>query len=115
MIIDVTTKSGAIYRIDFDRGFWHKRREYDEGIFYEVHMEKIWFLKVGTNLTTPWQDEYSWASAERPEVGKHMYISSRDVWYVSTLVADISEVPNWNYGRDQDYLDALDREFDDNF
>lgn len=100
MIYDVITRTGAIYRIDLGDGFWskHRYREDAVGKYYytEIHMEKIWQMKVGTTLTFPWDDPENWYDAQMPEVGKHLYLSAKDIWYTSTEVQHIVEVEGWD-------------------
>lgn len=101
MIYDVITRTGAIYRIDLEGGFWSKHRYFPEDgdpqfSHAEIHMEKIWQMKVGSTLSFPWNDPENWYDAEMPEVGKHLYLGARDIWYTSTEVQHIIEVGGWN-------------------
>lgn len=80
--IVVTTASGREYWLDLDHLFW--RRSSDP-------IERLVDLQVGTRLVWPWQDPESWTAADRPEIGKHLYIASREVWYVTTTVVGIRE------------------------
>jgi hypothetical protein len=91
-IIDVVTESGRRYRIDLEGRFWVRiaRNGYWEPD------ERIWSLKVGTELAWPWHAPDAWEDADQPEVGKHLFLSGKDVWYVSTPVSRIVPVDSWN-------------------
>lgn len=99
MIIDAVTETGARYRIDFDRQLWTKIDRHG----YRNESERIWRLEVGTELVWPWQAEDGvWQKADRPVIGKHLFISAKDVWYVSTPITEIREVEDWFEGRETD-------------
>ena len=91
MIIDAITETGSRYRIDFDTMIWQKISR--NGI--PVATEKLWRLEVGTELAWPWDAPESWEKAERPEVGKHLFVSGKDRWYASTIIVDIVETESW--------------------
>lgn len=86
-VLDVVTESGSVYRIDLERRFWIKfsRHGYTEPI------ERITDLQVGDELVTLWSKPEAWKSAHLPVLGKHMYIASRDVWWVSLPVVRLVE------------------------
>lgn len=90
MIIDAVTESGSRYRIDLERQFWWKFNR--DGL--RTDTERLWSLKVGTVLSTPWDSPSEWEDAEAPVVGKHLFVTSRDRWYVSTPILEIIEVPS---------------------
>lgn len=101
MIYDVITRTGAIYRIDLEDGFWSKHRyfEYADNQLIasaEIHMEKIWSMMVGTTLTHPWNDPENWYSTRIPEVGKHLHLGAKNIWYTSTEVTHVVEVDGWD-------------------
>lgn len=79
-VLEVTTESGSVYRIDTEAGFWTKNGG---------PPERLWDLQVGDTLAWPWNCPTGWSRAKEPEVGKNMYIASRDVQFVSTKVAEI--------------------------
>lgn len=87
-VLDVTTESGRHYWIDTEERLW--KRISRSGI--PEFTESIWALKVGAVLAYPWHAPELWQDADVPVVGKHLFISSRDVWYVSTKVVSIEEV-----------------------
>lgn len=97
MIIDAVTESGRVYRIDFEAGLWSRISR--EG--YWTSTSSIWSLKTGTDICWPWDSPELWEDASAPEIGKNLFISGKDVWYVSTPIAEILEVPYWNYGFDK--------------
>jgi hypothetical protein len=92
VIIDALTESGSRYRIQLERGLWMKISH--DG--YRSGAERAWSMKVGTSLTRPWQHPEDWEDATKPVVGKHLYLASKDVWYVSTPIQKITEVSSWD-------------------
>lgn len=88
MIYEAISESGAKYIIDLEIGLWIKITR--DG--YINPSERIWSLQVGTELTTPWKDPDNWQKADLPEVGKHLYLAAKDVWYVSTKIVEVREV-----------------------
>lgn len=96
MIYDVITRTGAIYRIDLEKGFWSKHRYYGEVCYSEISMEKIWSMMVGTTLQHPHNDPDNWEYATFPVVGKHLHLSAKRIWYTSTEVQHIVEVEHWD-------------------
>lgn len=89
-ILDVTTEHGTRYILDFDKQFWIRIKR-----GYMSQINRIWSFKVGTELAFPWNAPDAWEDAKEPELGKHLYVASRDEWYVSTLVTDITEVEDF--------------------
>lgn len=94
MIVDAVTESGRVYRIDIDSGLWTRMTR--DG--HRDTTERVWGLKVGTLLRTPWDSPETWEDATLPEVGKNLFLTSRDVWYVSTKIVAVNEVPTWDHG-----------------
>lgn len=94
MPIEAVTESGSRYRIDVEDSFWIKICKH--GLPEPV--ERIWSLKVGTKLVQPWNGPEFWEDASTPEVGKHLYISGKDVWYVSTLIVEVREIEELTSG-----------------
>jgi hypothetical protein len=90
MTVDAVTEHGTRYRLDFEDRFWARIKDGHWG-----STERIWDFKVGTELNWPWDAPDSWISAKSPEIGKHLYIRGKDVWYVSTVVQRIIELPDW--------------------
>jgi hypothetical protein len=79
----ITTKSGAVYLIDNARGFWKKNdSDWDRTYWaYSVYGE----------------DLSKWANQEEVEhleiqVGAHLYIGSKNMWWMSTKIKKIEEV-----------------------
>lgn len=92
-MLDAITESGTVYRIDQEAGFWIR---FPKGVpTLSSTTERIWTLKAGTDLCFPWQNEAAWDEADTPEVGKHLFISSRDVWYTSQKVVKVVEIDDW--------------------
>ena len=83
IMLEVTTETGSVYRIDLINRFWRK----NDGPF-----ERLSALQVGTTKCWPDEDPESWSTARKPEVGKHMYIASRDSWWVTTKIVSIEEL-----------------------
>lgn len=93
MIIDAVTESGRTYRIDLVNGIWCRISKSG----YRESTENIWSIKTGTVLCWPWDNPEVWEDANEPEIGKHLYIASREVWYVSTRIEQINEIPSWTF------------------
>lgn len=83
--ITAITETGSRYDIDTRNKFWRKNGG---------EWEKLWSLQVGTAFTTPWDDPDSWGEAPQPEVGKHLFVSAKNVWWRSTPVTDIIYHPD---------------------
>lgn len=98
MIIDAITSTGSRYRIDLDRKFWSKIDKYGN----RHQTESIWELKIGTELKWPWDAPDSWEFATQPEIGKHLFLASKDVWWASTPIVEILEVDDWMQSVDTD-------------
>lgn len=96
MIYDVVTSSGSLYRIDVEKRFWSKHRPIPTGFYTELHQEPLLSLMVGTKMSWPWNDPTSWEKADMPEVGKHLYIASTQVWFASTPIKHIIPVEGWD-------------------
>lgn len=97
MFYDVITRTGAIYRLDLERGLWSKYRFWnsDDYAFLEVAPMKIWDMQVGTKLCHPWDGPEFWETAEMPVIGKHLHLFHREVWFTSTEVTHIVEVSSF--------------------
>lgn len=91
------TKSGAIYTIDTDEGYWSHAGS--DGVIDT--MEKLFVFKINTvgieeeNLQPPWLSGTThWEDATEPVIGKHMYLvggPSGGVWRLSTAVEYVVE------------------------
>ena len=83
----VTTATGSVYLVDYENRFWKKNNE---------PTERLWFLQQSavpaSEIEYPWVNRDKWEDVEVPEIGKHMYIASRDVWYISTEVVSVEDV-----------------------
>ena len=82
-MLEVTTETGSVYRIDLINRFWRKNKR---------PFERLFSLQVGTVQCWPDEDPESWSTAREPEVGKHMFISSRESCWVSSKVVTIVEL-----------------------
>lgn len=88
---EVTTETGRQYLIDQERGFFIRKGKNGS---LDTDWIKIWQLKAGTHFNWPSQSpEGTWEDGF-PEVGKFMYIAGKDVWWVSTEVVSIEELPS---------------------
>lgn len=80
----IVTESGAQYRI-----IDGVCKKYDNtGAMVDVF--KVWEMKAVEPWMKSWEDLYE--SKDEVEVGKSMYISGRDGWWISTPVVSITEV-----------------------
>lgn len=79
----VTTESGSEYHII--NGLCRKRNA--EGVIIDVF--KVWEMKAVEPWVKSWEDLYE--SKAEVEVGKSMYISGRDSWWITTPVKSIKE------------------------
>lgn len=87
-VLDVVTENGSVYRLNLKgHKTWikHSHRGWTDPI------ESLHVLMVGDDLVEPWRNPKAWTEAEAPVVGKHMYVASNDVWWVSMPVVKIVE------------------------
>jgi hypothetical protein len=80
----ITTKTGSTYRLR--AGLWSKN--------YDPYWEKVWWAYCIHD-----EDFAKWANHEEVEhleiqVGKKLYIGSRDMWWMSTTIVSIEEIPD---------------------
>lgn len=83
MIQKVTTKSGSVYLIDQERHFWKKNDDPWERIWQMYCINPEDFLKWNN------KEEYEKLPLQ---TGKKLYITSRDIWWLSTEIISIEEV-----------------------
>ena len=84
----ITTSTGSVYQVDTDQGLWKKNDD---------PWERIWALNAvspdlfGKGLT---RDEILEQSTQDtiPQPGEHLYVASRDVWWMSTSVTSVEEI-----------------------
>lgn len=89
-MIKVTTKSGRQYLVDVENQFWRRLPKTEGG--YTMSWDRLWSLQKGTHFDWPSRSpEGTWEEG-LPEVGKFMYVSSRDQWWTTTEVVSIEEV-----------------------
>ena len=92
IITRVVTESGSIYEFDFDKGFWRKPSQ--SLAWYKIY----WcfsFIKdedIAEFFKGILPVEFD--RIEEPVIGKRMYISGKDHWWVTTPVVDILFVEN---------------------
>jgi hypothetical protein len=83
----VVTNSGSVYLIDEEHRSWRKNNE---------PIERIWWCKAFVIDNAPnaktWADISEAAEDRFPEVGEHLYIGARDVWYLSTPIISVEEI-----------------------
>ena len=79
----VVTESGSQYRI-FD-GLCKKYNS--EGAMVDVF--KVWEMKAVEPWVKSWEDLYECDS--KVEVGKSMYISGKEGWWITTPVVEVYE------------------------
>lgn len=96
MIVTAVTETNRRYNIDIDEGFWVRYRVGER----PDPVERLWASKVGTCRVWPWDSPDDWQESAIPVVGKFLYISSRDVWYVSTVIVDVFEITDLYEGLD---------------
>jgi hypothetical protein len=89
--IKITTKSGSSYIID-DGYFAKNNTEW-----HSVH-DLFFFNLEDLGIVRNWPEFFAYSKdmpkTFEPEVGKHMYISGRDVWWISTEIVGVEEVSN---------------------
>ena len=89
-MLEVKTVSGRTYHVDVENQFWKRLPKTEGG--YVGGWERIWTLQHGKHFDFPYNSpEGAWTDG-LPVVGEFMYIASRDVWWVSTEVASITEI-----------------------
>jgi hypothetical protein len=79
-MLEVTTESGRVYRIDLDESFWFRSPHFVP--------HRIWGLKAGTEKVWPHEKPEVWED-RMPVVGEHLYVASRDEWWVSNRIVSI--------------------------
>lgn len=90
MIIDYVTTSGAVYRTD---GSFMKKFSSDRDGSLSMPKESLWGLMgvpqdyVGNIHKAPEKDV---------EVGDHLYVRTRNYWWLSTPIVEITEVEAWD-------------------
>lgn len=80
----VTTKSGNVYDVDLDNGFAH----------FNSSSIRIWnFKSIPTEAlaTLTWLSLSELPDSDIPVVGERMYISGKDEWQISSVVASFEE------------------------
>ena len=89
--IKVTTKTGSYYNIN--RGLFSKNSD------GWAAMHQVFFFDIQDLPPTVkgWSDFFEFSKTMpktfEPEVGKNMFISGRDHWWISTEIVDIEEYP----------------------
>lgn len=91
MILEAVSATGARYQIDLEQSFWRKIDR--NGNSYGT--ERLWDLQVGDSLAFPWNDPDAWKKSTTPQVDKHLFVSGRDIWWVSTTIIEINEIESW--------------------
>lgn len=86
-VLDVVTEKGSVYRIDLERRTWRKHSRHG----WTDPVESIHQLQVGDELVQPWFKPEAWTDSDLPVIGKHMYIASLNVWWVSMPVVRLVE------------------------
>lgn len=87
MALELTTKSGRVYRLDLEGGFWARSPHF--------HPQRIWALKAGKELRVPDERNKDQWRDDVPHIGEHLYIASSGEWYVSTAIVKIEEKDGW--------------------
>lgn len=82
-MFEVITESGTVYRIDPVNGFWKR----GDGPY-----ERLKDLRIGAVKCHPTDDPKAWFHVSAPEVGKYMFVASRDSWWVTTKVVSVTEI-----------------------
>ncbi len=88
-MIELVTSTGAKYHIDLENQFWRKTSR-DGHVGY---WDRLWGYKRSPEFPKgfPWEADTGWES-ELPEVGQHLYITSRDQWWISTPIVEVNEI-----------------------
>lgn len=87
----VTTEKGTVYKIKPEKGLW-KREAHPESHNPSMdHYEQMWSLQIGDEKAQPDVAARDWPLRDIPEIGKHMFIASKDSWFVSRKVVSIEE------------------------
>ena len=87
--IKITTDSGSYYIID--DGYFNKNKTE----WHSIH-QLFFFNFEDLGIVRNWQEFWTYSEnmpkTYEPEVGKHMYISGRDVWWISTKIVSVEEL-----------------------
>lgn len=82
----VKTTNGRYYKIDLERGFWYRSTHRDNSQSWG-QTERIWSLRDYYGESVPY-DEINLYDL----IGKQMFISSKDVWWVTSPVVSVELV-----------------------
>lgn len=91
----VTTESGAVYEIDTYAQFWRKNQSSVERIWWCYGIPHEEALKL-----TGWP-AMTGVKQAIPKVGEHLYIGSRDVWWISSPVTKVTRKKSPRQRRDE--------------
>lgn len=86
-VLDAVAENGSVYRIDFTNRTWKKHSRHG----WTDPAATLGELKVGTELVEPWVKPEAWEDTDKPVVGKHLYISSLNVWWVAKVIVKVVE------------------------
>lgn len=83
LVKKVETQSGSTYLIDEERGFWKKNND---------SWERIWWAYSVPASIGSFKAAYETEEKLSLTVGFRMYIGSREVWWLTSVIESITEV-----------------------
>lgn len=86
MTYEVITASGSKYYVNPTEGWWRY------GLWGKESLWSFMHNRVEHELELPWNNRDHWENVDKPEVGKLMYLASRDYWRISTAVVEVRQV-----------------------
>jgi len=86
-----TTASGTTYEQDGGRVRIVSDRDTQVFTVYDMRVS-TGVAEEGKGYRLPWANPIGWLRANRPEIGKHLYVSGKDEWRASTPVVSIVDI-----------------------
>lgn len=78
----ITTETGSVY--DIEDGFCTKYNA--EG--QRVDAFKVWAIKSVPEVPITWEELHD-LPVTSPVVGQHLYVSGKDLWWLSTTIVSV--------------------------
>ena len=94
--VDVETKSGTVYRLDLESGWWMRSERQSFSLDVEATRNPIYTFredehqKVFTRFERP-HEEHFLREVEVPVVGERFIIDNHNVWYISSEVVSVKD------------------------
>ena len=87
-MLEITTEHGTKYLIDHEYSLWCRVPVGNQSARY---WNKIWSLSFSPTAALPPYDPEADGWVDTPTVGHYMFISGKDLWWLSTKIVSIEE------------------------